>query len=363
MEHGSKISKIFLKESVLEKSCERISLVFDNFKDIIVSVSSGKDSTVLYWLLLYEAIKRNRKIGVFFLDQEAEYKSSVDIMGKMMAHPLIIPLWYQVPLRMTNATSYENDMLNSWGVGESWIREKHPLAIHEINEPYPDRFYGFVEWFEKRHENTAFFIGLRAEESLDRQRAVINPGWQGIRWCKKAKGRESFKFYPLYDWSMGDIWKFIYDNKLPYNIIYDKMYHSGKNYYKKMRVSNLIHEKSFKGLADLQIYEPDTFNKLIKRLPGVHVASIYAQEKSVFNVDELPKKFDTWLDFRDYLLKTCPLKNKDKFVNRFNNQPKDEEMYRRQVRQILLNDYENNLAVRTTNKSKNLDFEKWWNIL
>jgi len=363
MENTASLSKIFLKENVLIKAQERIALIFDHFDNIIVSVSSGKDSTALYWLLIQEAEKRSRKIKVFFLDQEAEYKSSIELVEKMMRHSLVIPLWYQVSLKMTNAASYNDDMLNSWGIGETWIREKHPMAIHEINEPYPNRFYKFIKWFEKTHEDTAFFVGLRAEESLDRQRAVINPGWEGVRWSKKAIGKGSFKFYPLYDWGSGDVWKFIYDNKLPYNVIYDKMFQSNKNYYKTMRVSNLIHEKSFKGLADLQIYEPDTFDRLVKRISGIHVASIYAHENYLFNASKLPNSFKTWLDFRNYLLETCPLKNIKKFVERFEKQPKDEEMYRRQVRQIMLNDYENNLAIRTTLKKDKFDFQKWWNIL
>jgi predicted phosphoadenosine phosphosulfate sulfurtransferase len=264
---------------------------------------------------------------------------------------------------MTNATSYKDNMLNSWGEGETWIREKHPTAIHKIEGDYPKRFYGFVEWFEKRFEDTAFFVGLRAEESLDRQRAVINPGWQNVRWSKKAKGKNSYKFYPLYDWGMGDVWKFIHDNNLFYNSIYDKMFRANKNYYKTMRVSNLIHEKSFKGLADLQIYEPDTFNRLVKRMAGIHVASIYANEDSIFNSNKLPAGYKTWMEFRDYLLKTCPLKHREKFISRFNKQPQNEEMFRRQVRQIMLNDYENNLAIRTVVKKDKIDIQKWWDIL
>ena len=49
-------------ETVLEAARNRMSFLFDNFEEINVSVSSGKDSTVLYHLALSEAIKRNRKI-------------------------------------------------------------------------------------------------------------------------------------------------------------------------------------------------------------------------------------------------------------------------------------------------------------
>jgi hypothetical protein len=56
---------------------------------------------------------------------------------------------------------------------------------------------------------------------------------------------------------------------------------------------------------------------------------------------------------------------KDSFIKRFSSQPNNEEMYRRQVRQVLLNDHENNLKVES-----NLDLgkkeavrKKWWSKL
>jgi len=359
------LRRVYVTEDVLKQSQKRISLVFDNFENIIVSISSGKDSSVLYWLVIREAEKRDRKIKVFFLDQEAEYKSSIELISKMMQHDYVIPLWYQVPIDMTNATSYGDCMFHAWGAGEEWIRDKDSLAIQDIEGKYPDRFYNFFKWMEKSNPDTAFFIGLRAEESLNRLRAVIkNPGWGSIRWSTKTGGNNTYRFYPLYDWSVGDVWKYLYDNNLPYNSIYDKMYSSNKNFYKTMRVSNLIHEKSFKCLSDLQVYEPDTFSQLVKRISGIHVASIYARESSVFSTSKLPDKFKTWYEFREHLLCTSPVEKRDRFIKRFNTQPKDEKAYRRQVRQLLLNDYENNLEVNFINKDKNKSkLDRFWDTL
>ena len=359
-----KLSRIYTSENVLCAAQKRIALIFDEFEKIIVSISSGKDSTVLFWLALNEAIKRNRKIRAFFLDQEAEYESSIELMELMMSQPLVEPLWYQIPLRLTNATSYSNSMFYCWEEDKEWLRSKHPLAIHSIIEKYPDRFYSFFNWMEKKNPDTAFLIGLRAEEGINRLKAVmLYPGCGAIRWSTRTKGKNTFRFYPIYDWGVSDIWKFIYDNGVPYNSVYDRMYHSNKNYYKTMRVSNLIHEKSFKCLGDLQIYEPEMFDRLIKRMPGVHIASIYSKEKTVFSTDELPKGFDSWHNYKDFLLKTTPLEHKVRFEKRFSKQPKNEDMARKQVRQILINDYENNLKIKIVKRDKNELYEKWWKEL
>jgi predicted phosphoadenosine phosphosulfate sulfurtransferase len=360
------MAKVFLDQTVYAAAQERIALVFDAFETVEVSVSSGKDSTVLYHLALAEARRRNRKIGVFFLDQEAEYAASISVIEQMMTAPDVVPLWYQVPIKMTNATSFKEEFLYAWEPGATWMREKNPLAIHELAEEYPQRFYDFFQWREKQaRQPTAFLIGLRAEESLNRFRSVVkNPGWNDVKWSTKTGSPSSFRFYPIYDWSMGDVWKFIDDEDVPYNQIYDKMFAANHNYYNTLRVSNLIHEKSFSCLTYLQELEPSTFDALIKRLAGTHTASIYAREGLMFAAKTLPASFSTWLAYRDYLLETTPTAHKDRFVSRFSGQEQSEEVYRQQVRQIMINDFENSVPpVQKKRAKKKADLAAWWDIL
>lgn len=347
------MARRYTAQSVLDAAQERVSLVFDRFENITVSVSGGKDSTALYHLMLAEAARRHRKIGVMYLDQEAEYQSTIDLIAHMMSHPLVRPMWYQVPIRMTNATSYEHDFLYAWGDGEAWMRPKHPVAIQSIADVYPQRFYDFFNWLEKTTPDTAFVIGLRAEESLNRLRSVIkNPGIPGINWSTKTKGPTTFRMYPIYDWGMGDVWRFIDENALRYNAIYDRMLAANHNFYNTMRVSCLIHEKSMSCLTSLQELEPDTYDRLIARLGGVHVAARYAKDSLLFSASRLPEMFGTWREYRDYLLATAPIKHRARFEKRFAGQEQSEAVYRQQCRQIMTNDYENSLAPTQNRASK-----------
>jgi len=350
--------------NVLDAARQRITFLFDEFENICVSISGGKDSTVLLALVLQEAEQRNRKVKVFFLDQEAEYQATIDIIRVQLQHPLIIPQWYQVPIYMTNATSYTDYFLYAWGEGEEWMRQKDPLAIHAIDEPYPKRFYEFFPWYEKKNPNTAFLIGLRAEEGITRFRAVTkHAGYKGLLWSTTSQTGAQ-RFYPIYDWTWNSLWRFIYDYNLPYNKIYDLMFWDNYSVF-KMRVSNLIHERAYKCLVDLPRFEPETYDKLCNRIAGIATAARYASEKLMFNNKRLPSHYKNWKEFRDFLLENIPNKeHKLKFISRFEKQEKNDRIYQAQVGQLLIYDYENNRAFDTKKEEKTQQIkEKWMQLL
>jgi predicted phosphoadenosine phosphosulfate sulfurtransferase len=347
-------------KNVLEASRERISFIFDEFEEIQVSISGGKDSTVMLHLALQEAEKRGRKIEVFFLDQEAEYDNTIKLIREQMQHPLIIPKWYQVPVYMTNSTSYKNYFLYAWGEGEKWMREKENNSIHQIDGDYPKRFYQIFDWLEAKNTNKAYLVGLKAVEHVQRYRAVVrNPGYQDKLWSTKSKSG-AIKFYPIYDWGHNSVWRFIYDYNLPYNKLYDLMFWSNYSVY-KMRVSNLIHEKSYHCLQDLPKFEPETFDRLCERISGIDTASRYASEKLVFSNKKLPKHYKCWKEFRDFLLENIPsTEHREKFRQRYSKQEKNEYTFKAQVGQLLINDFENSKAFDTKKSEKILKIKDRW---
>lgn len=371
------LKQVYINKNVIDVARERMSYIFDEFENIIVSISGGKDSTVLAHLALMEAHRRGRKVGLFFLDEEVVYDSTIKQIEYLMSmYPEnTTKLWLQIEFNLTNATSLTESQLRCWEAGKHkiWMRSKQKDSIQ--HKPWPieretirDKnkgfgFYDALENFQHSRENTAFLVGLRATESPNRWRAVSkNPGYKNVFWCTR-KPHGSAAFYPLYDWNFHDIWKYIYDNQLPYSKIYDYMYKKGTGL-QEIRVSSLIHEKSFKALVDLPEFEPKTYNRLLKRVKGISIGNLYGKDSKMLKVRKLPKNFKTWMEYRDFLLATYPDEDKKQiFIKRFNRHLNNSYVSRQQCRQLVLNDYENNLPVDNKPDPRDIAIQKWRDLL
>ena len=92
---------------VLTAAKGRISFVFDRFERIYVSFSAGKDSTVMLHLVIDEARKRGRKVGVLFIDWECQIGLTIDFAKstfKQYANDIDL-YWVALPMRTWNACS------------------------------------------------------------------------------------------------------------------------------------------------------------------------------------------------------------------------------------------------------------------
>lgn len=371
------LKQVYTDKNVLDSARERISYIFDEFENIIVSISGGKDSTALAHLALAEAHRRNRRIGIFFLDEEAVYDSTIQQVKYLMElYPEnTMRLWLQIEFNLTNSTSLTEGYMRCWEAGKHkiWMRSKEPYAIQ--HKPWPEEtetirnkdigldFYAVLDNFQHSRSDTAFLVGLRATESPNRWRAVSkNPGYKNVFWCTKMPNGCA-SFYPLYDWNFHDVWKYIFDEKIRYSKIYDYMYKKGMGL-QEIRVSSLIHEKSFKALVELPEFEPKTYDRLLKRVKGISIGHIYGKDAKMLQVRKLPKNFKSWRDYRDFLLETYPDEDKREiFVKRFAKHLDNPHVHRQQCRQMILNDYENNLPVDNSPDPRELTIQKWRELL
>lgn len=349
--------KIVLRETVLEAARKRMAFIFDEFEHVYVSFSGGKDSTVIFRLALEEARRRDRlPLKVLFVDQEAEWGLTIDYVREIMSMPEVEPYWLQIPIRISNSASVQDFWLMCWSPEdeEKWMRPQEPNSIKE-NVYGTDRFKEMFHYFLAHHhdgEKACTIAGMRAEESRTRWFGITSgpPTYKHVHWAMKmhlAGPQEHYTFYPIYDWALSDVWKFIHESGVPYCRIYDYMYQYGVPL-PNMRVSNLHHETAIKSLYYLQEIEQDTWDRLCDRLGGVHVARNLDVKEMFEPPKELPWMFRSWAEYRDFLLDkliTNP-EHKKKFAHEFARYDRNfegikhpESLKRAQIGCILANDF------------------------
>ena len=93
--------KKYLKKSVYEATMERIKFIFDEFENVLVSFSGGKDSTVCIDMCYDYAKEHNMldKLAMYHLDYEAQYQMTTDYVTESFnSYPEVRKWWLCLPI-------------------------------------------------------------------------------------------------------------------------------------------------------------------------------------------------------------------------------------------------------------------------
>jgi predicted phosphoadenosine phosphosulfate sulfurtransferase len=318
---------------VLTASRERVRFVFDHFERVYVAFSGGKDSSVMLHLVMEEAVRRNRKVAVMYIDFEAQYAETIKHVREMFSlyREHIEPHWICMPMLLRNALTNFEPRWTCWDPDKRdlWIRDKphtyksehdYPFAVAGME--FEEFIVLFGEWYGQG-QLTAGFIGIRAQESLHRYCAIAT--WEkrdkmfaGKRWTTKIR-QQTFNVYPIYDWKTEDIWRYHarYPDK-PHNLIYDKMQMAGVPL-SQQRLCQPYGDDQRRGLWLYHILEPQTWFKLVARVNGANSGALYIEEKgnvTGYHKVSLPPGH-TWKSFTNLLLQTMPKKTRAHYTVRF----------------------------------------------
>lgn len=361
--------KIYKKSNVYEEALNRIRYLYEEFDDVVVGYSGGKDSTVTLRLTVQVARELGKlPVKALFLDQEAEWGAVIDHMREINEDPDIDLRWYQIPFKIFNASSNIKQWVIAWGEGEEWMRDREPNSITQNNYG-TERFY---ELFNKIiatdfPDRTVLLGGVRSEESPRRHVAMTQDvTYKYITWGKKLNPeKDQYTFYPIYDWSYTDVWKAIHDNNWSYTKVYDYQYMYGVPV-RSMRVSNLHHETAIQTLFYLQEIEKDTWLALTKRMSGIDTAGKLSKED--YFVKELPFMFKSWEEYRDFLTEKLVNneKVKDKFKKkwtlydeRYAKMLNKNKLIKAEINTILANDEDLTKLRNFTETPEMEDFRRW----
>lgn len=317
---------------VLSAAKSRISYTFDKFERIYVSFSAGKDSTVMLHLVMEEAKRRGRKVGVLIVDLEAQYKMTMDHARACISlYKDNIDLhWVCLPIALRNAVSNFQPQWLCWDpdAKESWVREIPDEAISD------ESFFSFFqrgmefeefvplfgEWYAQG-KTCACLVGIRTDESLNRFRTIASnkkERFEGKAHTTRVTDNV-YNVYPIYDWAVSDIWRFHYVNPaLPYNRVYDYMHRAGLTP-SQMRICQPYGDDQRRGLWLYHILEPSTWYRVVSRVNGVNSGALYIQETgniTGYNKIEKPAHH-SWKSFCELLLATLPDKTRNHYQEKF----------------------------------------------
>lgn len=288
--------KLYNKDkNVFEAAMERVKYVFERYTDekIFVNFSGGKDSTCTLFLCFQYAKKHNRKFNIIFIDQEIENIITINYIEQIRQNykDRYLKFYWVCPRMWRKVTFLDDRVIEVWSNDET--KNVRPLPNdcfhHDMTMKMPKkssliRKISASFYAEQKIRNCAFLLGLRAQESLRRYVAVTSrDGIAGISWSSKGTGSNNFNFYPIYDWYDKDDWKFVADNEIPYNPVYD-MYYQKNMPVQEMRTASILNVNALKKIELIKEIDIDYYDMIVRK-----VADIAIMEDKEIRVQKIAK--------------------------------------------------------------------------
>lgn len=319
--------------NVYEAVQRRLRIIFDYFDYVYVSFSGGKDSGVLLNLCI-DYIRQNapgRKLGVFHMDYEVQYSQTTEYVRKMLASNSDILEVYHccVPFKVSTCTSMHQTYWRPWDPDKKdiWVREMPDNAMTAKDFDFftqemwdYDFQFLFASWIrqQKRCKKICAIVGIRAQESFNRWRAIHSEkNYRHLNYFKWTHKFDNYTYnaYPLHDWKTTDIWTAYGKLGWEYNKLYDLYYQAGVPL-NRQRVASPFISQAIHALALYKAIDPDMWGRMISRVNGVNFAGLYGRTKAMgWKNITCPKGF-SWKEYMYFLLDTLPKDVRENYLNK-----------------------------------------------
>ena len=330
------MKKEYLTINVYDALQERFHYLFQEFDNIYISFSGGKDSGVLLNMLMdfKRANYPDRTIGLFHQDFEAQYSVTTQYIDRTFKRllPEVEAYWVCLPMATRAALSSYEMYWYPWDDTKKdiWVRPmpeypyvinlEHPFTHYRYRMHQEDLAKQFGRFYKETHGNkkTVCLLGMRADESLQRYSGFLNKkyGYNGLCWISQ-QFKDVWCASPLYDWTVNDIWTANYRFSYDYNHLYDLYYKAGLTP-DQMRVASPFNEYSKDSLNLYRVIDPEIWTKLVGRVQGANSGAIYGRTKAMgYRSVTLPEGH-TWQSYTRFLLATLPKRLQNNYIKKFN---------------------------------------------
>jgi len=270
------LGKRVLNINVFDAAIDRLIRLYRDGHRVVVSFSAGKDSGICLELAIIAAsVMEKLPVDVVMRDEEIMYPGTFEYAERMAKRPEVKFHWMIANQPVVNCFNRKQPyfwVFDPLLKPEQWVRQPPDFAVH-IEEKCIEGMITKERFPPDPGKELITIIGLRTQESMLRRLGVFSS--QGYITKSNRYGCRYAR--PIYDWSDGDVWKAVWDNKWDYNEAYDVMHRLGVH---RNRLRIAPPTLTAAGIDELKIASqawPKWFDKVCERLPGVRTAAMFGR--------------------------------------------------------------------------------------
>jgi predicted phosphoadenosine phosphosulfate sulfurtransferase len=294
-----------LEINVVEAAKQRIRWLIEEYDEVVVAFSGGKDSLVVLNLVeqVYRELGRTDKVKAKFMDEELVNDQIMDFMEEIAESERFDLKWYCLQMYVGFFVMGKHKPFVTWDPNRPWHRKPpdRPYVIYDIGvdtKHCNENTISHHMYPENDGKVVCELVGVRADESMKRFLSVVGggKGEAPAHVSVEAPGK-LVSARPIYDWTEMDIFKFLKDNNIRYCPCYDSQVWSKS----PLRVASAMHERGIAQFMKLKELSPKFYSQLRAVYPEIETHYRYFNEMKVAGSGDDNKYAHTFDGIRAYI--------------------------------------------------------------